>query len=348
MLTSFKKNKAGDEGYVYVSYGHPKYLKHTLASVNSLRRYDKHRPVALICSEKQRQILKEKSLDSVFDVIHPLPEEHASIVGFKHNVHQYLVFEKNIFLDSDIVWCKNPDNLWKSFLPFDFTITGNLISDPFFGAPKGIGVLKDILLNRRKRTLKRFGLSYLSRVQSGMIYARDYELTKRVCRLAGEMLDKKDQTHFKSRKMEHGRTEESCEWSLAMAMSKLNVSVYPWLQGHNSPQLDYIQDLTEHDDEFQYVNCKYYNNDFVYSLRGLKSGGMRNLIQNILGLIPGMGDHLYTTPYCLHFGWYHQKQPFYEYAERVWLRMTSSEERLPLRVQPTSQSESERAAGASK
>lgn len=340
MLTSFKKNKAGKEGYIYVSYGHPKYLKHTLASVNSLRRYDKDRPVALICSEKQRKILQENSLDQIFDVIHPLPEEHASIVGFKHNIHHYLVFERNIFLDSDIVWCKNPDPLWKTFAPFDFTITGNLISDNFFGAPKGFGVLKDILLNRRRRTLKRFGLTYLSRVQSGMMYASDYDITKRVCKLAGEMLDRKDETHFRSRKMEHGRTEESCEWSLAMAMSKLNISVYPWLQGHDSPQLDYIQGLTEHDDEFQYVNCKYYNSDFVYSLRGLKSSWLRSTLQKIFSFIPGMGDHLYTTPYCLHFGWYHQKQPFFEYAERVWLRLTSSVSGLPLRSGNTTETES--------
>ncbi|MDZ7682577.1 MAG: hypothetical protein U5J63_12920 [Fodinibius sp.] len=39
-----------------------------------------------------------------------------------------------------------------------------------------------------------------------------------------------------------GRSEESCEWSMAMAMSKLDLPVYPWLQGHTSPQLDYIAD----------------------------------------------------------------------------------------------------------
>lgn len=325
MLKSLKKQKAGKEGYVYVSYGHPKYLKHTLASVTSLRRYDKERPVALVCSKKQRTLLKENGLDTVFDVIHPLPDEHASIVGFKHNVYQYLIFEKNIFLDSDIVWCKDPNPLWKSFQPYDFTITGNLISDNFFGAPKGLGVLKDILLGRRKRTLKRFGLTYLSRVQSGMIFAEDYELTKNVCVLAGEMLSRKEETHFRSRKMERGRTEESCEWSLAMAMSKMNIPVYPWLQGHESPQLDYIQDLTDHDDDFQYVKCTYYSNDFVYSLRGLKSVFLRRMIISILSLIPGKGDHLYATPYCLHFGWYHQKSPFYSFAEKIWTRLTSQQ-----------------------
>ena len=327
MLKTLKKEKAGKEGYIYVSYGHPKYLKYAVASVISLRRYDSERLVALVCSNKQRKILHEKELECLFDIIHPLPEEHISIVGFKQNIYKYLFFEKNIFLDSDIVWCKNPGPLWASFSPFDFTITGSLIADNFFGAVKGVGVLKDIFFRRRKKTLDKFGLTYLSRVQSGMIYAADYEQTKKVCIFASEMLCRKEETHFRSRKMEQGRTEESCEWSFAMAMSKLNNPVYPWLQGHNSPQLDYIQDLTEHDEDFQYVACKYYNNDFVYSLRGLKSSWIRNAIIRFYNLIPGKADFLITTPYCIHFGWYHEKQPFYSFAESVWKNYTSRSDR---------------------
>ncbi|MGB0346561.1 MAG: hypothetical protein ACPGGA_03690 [Balneolaceae bacterium] len=329
MLTSVKNEKKGMEGYVYVSYGHPKYLKHTIASIITLRRYDKKRPVALICSDKQRKIIEEQNLTELFDVLHPLPEEHSSIVGFKHNVDKYMLFEKNLFLDSDIVWCKNPDPLWKSFSIFDFTITGNLISDSFFGATKGVGVLFDVVFRRRKRTLNRFGLTYLSRVQSGMIYASDHELTKKVCELAGEMLDRKDETHFRSRKMEQGRTMESCEWSLAMAMSKLNVPVFPWLQGHESPQLDYISELTEHDDDFHYVRCKYYSHDFVFSFRGLKSNWFRSSLYKFFSLFTGMGDYLYVTPYCIHFGWYHQKVPFNSFSEVVWKKITDN----PLSIQ---------------
>lgn len=325
MLQSVPSSNKQNEGYVYVSYGHPKYLKHTIASVSTLRRHDNSRPIALACSAKHKEILEQKELSYLFDVIHQLPEEHASIVGFKHNIHHYLFYKKNIFLDSDIVWCKDPQNLWNNFSTFDFTITGTLVSDVYFGAPKGARVLLDILLRRRQRTLKRFGLSYLSRVQSGIMFAQDYETTKQVCLLAAEMLDRKQKTHFRSRKMEQGRTMESCEWSLAMAMSKLNIPIYPWLQGHNSPQLDYIEDLTEHDDEFMYVNCMYYCDDFTYSIRGLKSVRMRRFLISILSLFSGKTDYLMTTPYCLHFGWYHQKKPFYTFAENCWHRMTKEQ-----------------------
>src|SRR5699024_6465685 len=318
MLRSVQKKSLAPEGYVYTTYGHTKYLKHAVASVVSLRRYDESRPVALVCSEKHKKVLDEHGLSKIFDVIQVIDAERASIVGFKHNIHDYMFFGKNIFLDSDIIWCKNPDNLWKSFEPYPFTITGTQVSDNFFGGPKHIGILADIILRRRQRTLNHFGLTYLSRVQTGMIYSQDYQQTKKVCEFAQKMLARKDETHLRSRTLEHGRSEESCEWSMAMAMSKLDLPVYPWLQGHTSPQLDYIADLTSHDPDFDYVECTYYSDQFVYNFRGLKTAWIRQALLNLFSLIPGKGDYLQTTPFCLHFGWYHQKQPFFEFSERTW------------------------------
>jgi len=321
MLKSVQKKRLAPEGYIYNTYGHPKYLKHAVASVVSLRRYDKDRPVAIVCEAKHKKILEEHGMEDIFDIIHEIDPEHASIVGFKHNIHEYMFFEKNIYLDSDIIWAKDPDNLWQSFEPYPFTITGTQVSDNFFGGPKNIGIIADILLRRRQRTLNHFGLTYLSRVQTGLIYAQDYNLTKKVGEFSKKMLDRKDETHFRSRTLEQGRSEESCEWSMAMAMSKLDLPVYPWLQGHKSPQLDYISDLTSHDPDFEYVVCKYYCDKFVYNFRGLKNKFLRKLLIKLFSLIPGKGDYLETTPYCLHFGWYHQKQPFFEFAEKTWHRL---------------------------
>lgn len=331
-----KYNKIAKEGYVYVSYGHPKYLKHVIASVVSLRRYDTERSIAIVCTDKHKMLLEKYGLSHMFDVIHHLPAEHASIVGFKHNFYHYLFFEANLFIDSDIIWCKNPDTLWQALKPFGFTVTGNLVSDNFFGAPKGIGVLKDVLLGRRKRTLKRFGLTYLSRAQTGIMYASDYNLTRKVCELAGEMLNRKSETHFQSRKKEKGRTEESCEWSLAMAMAKLNVPIYNWFQGHTSPQLDYINLLTDHDEDFEYVKCKYYSDDFVYSLRGLKSDALKKILIGIFSRFPGKGDHMFVTPYCLHFGWFHEKQPFFDFSDKIWDALLSSEKKVVASAKPIS------------
>jgi hypothetical protein len=177
--------------------------------------------------------------------------------------------------------------------------------------------------------MKRFGLTHLPRVQAGLIYARDKVVTAKVCAKAREYLSRSGETHFRSR-LNEGRLEESCEWSLAMAMSHCMLSVYPWHQGCNSPQLDFINSLTSFDDDFYHVKCQYFSDRFVHDLRGFKHERIRNLLTAILTSLPGKGDYQFVTPYILHFGWLHQKQPFFEFADRVWNR-TRIHELSPVR-----------------
>ncbi|MBX7151664.1 hypothetical protein K1X84_08485 [bacterium] len=309
-----------NEGYIYTAYGEEKYLHHAAASAKTLRRYDQQRPIALVCESSHRDILQKNEIN-VFDQIVMLNPKHTSIVGFKHNVHEYMIFEKNLFLDSDMIWCRDPDSLWTSLSVHPFTITGKIVADNFFGGPKNAGIVADILFRRRQRTLQRFGLTYLSRVQSGMIFAQDTVRTRDVCLKAQEILSRKHETHFRSRKQEKGRNEESCEWSLAMAMSSLNIPVYPWFQAHSSPQLDYIKNWTMHDSEFAQVECLYFGDETVYSFRGLKSERLKKLLIKLWSYYPGKGDKMKVTPYVLHFGWHHEKQPFLEFAEKQWNAM---------------------------
>lgn len=320
-LTAFDKNY--DEGYVYSSYGSELHLKHVVSSVVTLRRYDQKRPVLLYCSEEHKNLLTEHDLSRLFLKIEILPEKHRSILGFKHNIQNFMPFRRNLILDSDIIWCRNPDPLWQALKPYKFTITGNQIADIFFGGPKGFSVLIDVLLRRRRKTLKHFGLSYLSRVQAGMIYTSDKNLADRVSRLSDEFYSRKKETHFISRKNEKGRSDESCEWSLAMAMSALRLQVFPWLNGFECPQLDYIKEYTEHNSDFTSVSCLYYSNKFVYDMKSLKNRNIRKLFIKILSLFPGKGDKMYVTPYCLHFGWMDQKNILNDYSEKCWNKLIS-------------------------
>ena len=77
------------EGYVYHCYGDDAYLRHTVASVVTLRRYDRHRPIALYCPARHQALLQQHGLDFLFHVRGCLPDEDCSIVGFKHNLHKY-------------------------------------------------------------------------------------------------------------------------------------------------------------------------------------------------------------------------------------------------------------------
>ena len=326
MLRSVDHNVLGEEGYVFAVFGDNKYLKHVLASITTLRRYDTQRPVALLCEPHHFDLLKKYELDQYIDFIRLLDKAHTSITGFKHNTHQYLLFKNTIFLDSDILVCKNPDPLWKMLKAHPYTITGRLVADHFFGAPKSMSVLKDIIMRRRKSTLKRFGLTYLNRIQSGLIFCSDYEMTEKVNKLAQNYLSYHTDTHFKSRTMEIGRSEESCEWSLAMAMAKLEIPVFPWQFGHMSTQLDYFQQTTHHDPDFKYVRCLKYNSEFVDNMKALRVKFVRAILMWFFSWVLGKYDYMYTTPYFLHFGWYHQKEPLNEFAERNWLDLINKGE----------------------
>lgn len=327
-------SRSPSEGYVLHTYGPERYVQHALASVVTLRRHDPIRPVALFCPPEHQALLKHYGLDQWFQVIAPLPEAHRSIVGFKHHLHRFMPFDRCLFVDADMIWCRNPDPLWQQLAAFPFTATGLERADFFFGGPKGLGVVKDFLLDRRRRTLRRLGLTYLPRVQAGMIFAQDAELTRTVCELAAAFLARRTETHFRSR-LHEGRSEESCEWSLALAMSQLNLPVFPWFAGQNSPQLDFIEDLTTYDPDFEQVRCRYYTDRLVYTLRGLPNATLRRLLLRLFTCLPGRGDYMEVTPFALHFGWLHQKAPFYAFATRVWHQLTHSKlrsEQVPEKV----------------
>lgn len=309
------------EGYVLHTYGSEKYVRHAVASVLTLRRHDAERPVALFCPPAHREVLERYGLDTLFQVVADLPEAHQSIVGFKHHLHRFMPFERCLFVDADMVWCRNPDPLWQQLAAYTFTATGLERADFYFGGPKGATVLFDALFDRRRRTMRRFGLTHLPRVQAGMIYCNDPALALEVCETAARFLDRRAETHFRSRLTE-GRTEESCEWSLALALSYLRLPVLPWFQSYNSPQLDFIEGLTEFDPDFQHVACRYYCDPFVYSIRGLRRPWLRDAAIRFFSSFPGRGDYMDVTPFALHFGWLHHKQPFHEFSARTWARVT--------------------------
>lgn len=309
------------EGYVWATYGDDQYLRQVVASVVTLRRYDRRRPVALYCSENHRRLLHEYGLSHLFDELRTLDDEFRSIVGVKHHLHELMPFDRTLWLDADMVWCRDPDPLWQQLAAFPFTATGLERADAWFGGPKGVGIVREYLLDRRRRTLERFGLDHLPRVQSGLMYGRDAAVVREVCETAAHFLNRKEETHFQSRTREDGRTLESCEWSLAMAMSAHQVQVFPWFYGYQSPQLDFVEGLTSYDADFENVRCRYYCDDLVYSLRGIPNESLRRWLTWLAAQLPGRGDFMDVTPFVLHFGWLHQKEPFHRFARRTWRRL---------------------------
>ena len=113
-----------EEGYVLHTYGSEDYVRHAVATVVTLRRHDVQRPVVLFCPASHRALLEQCGLDTLFTRVEALPEAHQSIVGFKHHLHRFMPFERTLFIDADMVWCRNPDPLWTQLSVYPFTATG--------------------------------------------------------------------------------------------------------------------------------------------------------------------------------------------------------------------------------
>ncbi len=305
------------EGYALHTYGPERFVRHAAASAMTLRRHDAQRPIALFCPDAHRKCLRAHGKANLFEDIHTLPEEHASITGFKHHLHRFMPYERTLFADADIVWCRNPDPLWKQWQAYPFTATGLERADFFFGGPKNWRIAIDVLLDRRRRTMKRFGISHFPRVQAGMIYCADRDVTQNVCETAASLLARRAQTHFRSR-LDEGRSEETCEWSLAMAMSQRHLDIFPWIQGRLSPQLDFVEDWTAFDPDFREVTYRYYTDRSVYALRGIRNRRLRAYLIRLVSGLPGRGDYQEFTPISLHFSWLHYKKPFEAFSERMW------------------------------
>lgn len=310
------------EGYVLNTYGDERYLRNAVASALTIRRYDSKRPIALFADEAQISCLRQTGLDDLFSKVEILPEAHRSIVGFKHHIYRFHPFDRCLFVDSDMIWCKNPDPLWRMFSGYTFTVTGTEKADFFFGGPKNAAVIADYVMNRRLRTMKRFGVTYLPRVQAGMMYSSDVETCRKVCEEARLFLEQRRDTHFRSR-LNEGRNEESCEWSLALAMSRLQLPIFPWHQGQNTPQMDYIEDFIQYDQDFCQVSCKYFLDPKVNRLRGLPHRFPRDFGIWLSTWLPGRGDYMWITPFTLHFGWLPYKGVLENFANRLWEKAIS-------------------------
>ena len=64
-------------------------------------------------------------------------------------------------------------------------------------------------------------------------------------------------------------------------------------------------------------------------MAGLQPAGVRDALISLFSRIPGRGDYLNVTPFALHFGWLHHKEPFYRFADRVWKQLTAEADGVP-------------------
>jgi hypothetical protein len=107
------------EGLITIAYGPEKYIRMARALALSYRRQNQLRPFAVVTDDSNT-----KDLEHYFDVVIPLNLTYGAGVVQKLNLDRYSPFDETLFVDSDCLFYKSPERIWRLYAGKDFTVRG--------------------------------------------------------------------------------------------------------------------------------------------------------------------------------------------------------------------------------
>jgi hypothetical protein len=107
------------EGLVTIAYGPKKYIRMARALALSYRRHNQLRPIAIVTDDSNA-----KRVEKYFDIVVSLNPAYGLGVVQKLNVDRYSPFEETLFVDSDCIFYKSPERLWRLYAGKDFRARG--------------------------------------------------------------------------------------------------------------------------------------------------------------------------------------------------------------------------------
>jgi hypothetical protein len=107
------------EGLITIAYGPTKYIRMARALALSYRRQNQLRPIAIVTDDSNT-----KDLENYFDVVIPLNPSYGVGVVQKLNLDHYSPFDETLFVDSDCLFYKSPERIWRLYASKDFTVRG--------------------------------------------------------------------------------------------------------------------------------------------------------------------------------------------------------------------------------
>ena len=107
------------EGLITIAYGPEKYIRMARALALSYRRQNPLRPFAIVTDDSNR-----KGLENYFDIVIPLNSTYGPGVVQKLNLDRYSPFDETLFVDSDCIFYKSPERIWRLYAGKDFTVRG--------------------------------------------------------------------------------------------------------------------------------------------------------------------------------------------------------------------------------
>jgi hypothetical protein len=107
------------QGLITIAYGPEKYIRMARALALSYRRQNPRRPFAVVTDNGNA-----RALEHYFDVVIPLNATYGLGVVQKLSVDRYSPFDETLFVDSDCIFYKSPERIWRLYAGKDFTVRG--------------------------------------------------------------------------------------------------------------------------------------------------------------------------------------------------------------------------------
>ena len=115
----FSEGASLSEGLITIAYGPEKYIRMARALALSYRRQNQRRPFAIVTDDSNTKVL-----ENYFDVVIPLNSTYGLGVVQKLNVDRYSPFDETLFIDSDCIFYKSPERIWRLYAGKDFCVRG--------------------------------------------------------------------------------------------------------------------------------------------------------------------------------------------------------------------------------
>jgi hypothetical protein len=107
------------DGLITIAYGPRKYLRMARALALSYRRLGGTRPLAVVTDAAGAGLLV-----GCYDLVVPIAPARGDGVVHKLHLDRYTPFDETLFIDSDCLFYKHPERLWRLYARGDFAVRG--------------------------------------------------------------------------------------------------------------------------------------------------------------------------------------------------------------------------------
>jgi hypothetical protein len=207
---------AQPEGLLTIAYGRPKYIRMAKALSLSYRRHKPNRPFAIVTDEANAQTLR-----TYFDAVIAVKPEYGSGVVQKLSADLYSPYAKTLFVDSDCLFYKHPDELWNLYAHAPFSVRGwrYLTGDTDYEKRTPYEWVRDT-----SQFLKLNQISRLAHFNGGVFYFDHSDAAEKVFSISRSVYERRAELGFVPFK----GAPINDEPAMAVAMEKCGIKMDPW------------------------------------------------------------------------------------------------------------------------